>query len=81
MKVFVCFEFDDGEAAGAIEGEQVKHATVADRNSRDLRTEQIAAQAGEKFGELRTQARLKPSLRLHAIKRIGVCAVRTAALK
>ena len=64
-----------------IEGEQVKHATVADGDGGHLRAEQIAAQAGQKFRELRTKSRLKPALGLHTIKRIGVRTVRTAAAK
>jgi hypothetical protein len=81
VKILFRFEFDDGEAACPVEGEQVEHAAVADGDGRNLRTEQIAAQAREQFGEFGAQARFKPALGLHAIERVGVSAVGAAALK
>ena len=79
MEVFVGLEFDDGEAAAAVEGEQIEQAAVAHGERGDLGVKQIAAEAGEQLGNAAAQPRLKPVLGLHAEERIGVRAVGVAA--
>ena len=81
MEVFVGLELDDGQAAGAVEREQVEHAAIADGDGRNLREQQIAAQAGQKLGQLSAKPRLKPALGLHAKEGIGMNAVRPSTLK
>ena len=76
MQIFVGLEFDDDEAAVAVEGEQIEHAAIAGRKRGDLRVEAVrraereAARlsAGAKFG-------LKPALGLRC-GRADLCARR-----
>jgi len=81
VEIFLRLKLDDGEAAVAVEGEQVEESAVAGGERWNLVVEHVSAKSGEKFGNANAEARFKPAFGLQAEEWIGVGSVRVAALK
>src|SRR6266567_1684377 len=81
MEVFVGFEFNDGETAVAIEGEEIEHAAVAAGKRRHLTVEGIAAQARQQVRDFIAKPGFEPPLRLKAEEGVVVRAGGMAAEK
>ena len=79
MQIFVGFEFDDDEAAIAIEGEQIEHAAIAGRERWNLRVKLIAAKERQKFAEASAKFGFEPAFWLDAEERIFVHAIAMTA--
>ena len=75
MEIFVGLEFDDDEAAVAVDGEQVEHAAIACGEGGDLGVDELLLDAGEDFSERGSEGGLHPALRLEAVERIAHVAV------
>ena len=72
VQVFLGFQFNDGEAGVAVEGEQIEHAAIAAGKRRHLRIHLVAAQTRKEIFDAGPQSSFEPALGMETEQRIIV---------
>lgn len=81
MQILIGFQLNHDESVVAIQRQQVQHSSIARAHRGNLRVDWLVSQIRQQLRDPHAQARLQPTLRLHAKERIDVLSIRMAAVQ